>query len=86
VLLPAREGKQMFYKRHIKERLIELLNDFRIVYLAGPRRSGKSTLVRQVAEEMGMGYCTLDDPALRASALSDPRGRMICGKRGIPCQ
>jgi predicted AAA+ superfamily ATPase len=64
----------MLYKRHIKERILELLNDFRIVYLTGPRQSGKSTLVRQIAGEMGMGYCTLDDPALRASALSDPRG------------
>jgi predicted AAA+ superfamily ATPase len=64
----------MLYKRHIKERILELLNDFRIVYLTGPRQSGKSTLVRQIAGEIGMGYCTLDDPALRASALSDPRG------------
>jgi predicted AAA+ superfamily ATPase len=64
----------MLYKRHIKERILELLNDLRIVYLTGPRQSGKSTLVRQIAGEMGMGYCTLDDPALRASALSDPRG------------
>jgi predicted AAA+ superfamily ATPase len=64
----------MFIKRHIKTRLIELLNDFRIVYLTGPRQAGKSTLVREVAKELGMGYYTLDDAALAASAESDPQG------------
>jgi len=49
----------MFIKRHIKDRLMDLLNDFRIVYLTGPRQAGKSTLVRDIAKEQGMGYYTL---------------------------
>lgn len=64
----------MFFKRHIKARLIDLLTDFRIVYLTGPRQAGKSTLVREIAKEQGMGYYTLDDAALAASAESDPQG------------
>lgn len=64
----------MFIKRHIKTQLIDLLNDFRIVYLTGPRQAGKSTLVREIAKEQGMGYYTLDDDALAASAESDPQG------------
>lgn len=64
----------MFFKRHIKARLMDLLNDFRIVYLTGPRQAGKSTLVREIAKEQGMGYYTLDDAALAASAESDPQG------------
>ncbi len=64
----------MIYKRHIKTRLIDLLNDFRIVYLTGPRQAGKSTLVREIAKEQSMGYYTLDDAALVASAASDPQG------------
>jgi predicted AAA+ superfamily ATPase len=64
----------MLVKRHIKARLIDLLNDFRIVYLTGPRQAGKSTLVREIAKEQGMGYYTLDDAALAASAESDPQG------------
>jgi predicted AAA+ superfamily ATPase len=64
----------MLFNRHIKARLIDLLNDFRIVYLTGPRQAGKSTLVREIAREMGMGYYTLDDAALAASAESDPQG------------
>jgi len=66
----------MFFKRHIKARLMELLEDFRIVYLTGPRQAGKSTLVREVAATLGMGYYTLDDAALAASAESDPQGML----------
>lgn len=68
------EGMHMLIKRHIKARLTELLNDFRIVYLTGPRQAGKSTLVREIAKELGMRYYTLDDAALLASAESDPHG------------
>lgn len=64
----------MLIERCIKERIIELLNDFRIVYLTGPRQAGKSTLVREIAKQHGMGYYTLDDAALAASAESDPQG------------
>lgn len=61
-------------KRHIKTRILELLKDFRIVYLTGPRQSGKSTLVREIAKEEGLRYYTLDDAALAGSAESDPQG------------
>src|ERR1035437_1229177 len=67
-------GQNMLLKRHIKARLVELLTDFRIVYLTGPRQAGKSTLVREIAKEQGMGYYTLDDDALAASAANDPQG------------
>lgn len=67
-------GNSMIYQRHIKTRLMELFNDFRIVYMTGPRQAGKSTLVREIAKEQGIAYYTLDDAALAASALSDPQG------------
>lgn len=70
-------GVSMIIKRHIKNRLIELLVDFRIVYLTGPRQAGKSTLVREIAKELGMGYYTLDDASLAASAESDPQGLLM---------
>lgn len=66
----------MYFKRHIKTRLMELLGDFRIIYLTGPRQAGKSTLAREIAASMGMGYYTLDDAALAASAASDPQGML----------
>jgi predicted AAA+ superfamily ATPase len=55
---------------------MELLDDFRIIYLTGPRQSGKTTLVKEIAAGMGMGYYTLDDAALAASAESDPQGML----------
>lgn len=64
----------MLYGRPIKDRIIELLHDFRVVYLTGPRQAGKSTLAREIARELGLGYYTFDDAALLASARSDPRG------------
>lgn len=64
----------MLYRRPIKDQIIELLHDFRIVYLTGPRHAGKSTLAREIAKELGLEYYTLDDAALLASARSDPRG------------
>ncbi|OQX13446.1 MAG: AAA family ATPase [Desulfobulbaceae bacterium A2] len=64
----------MLFQRHLKGRLTELLGDFRIVYLTGPRQAGKSTIAREIAQETGMGYHTLDDAALLASAQSDPQG------------
>ena len=64
----------MYIERHLKGRLTELLGDFRIVYLTGPRQAGKSTIARAVAREIGLEYFTLDDAGLLASARSDPQG------------
>ena len=73
----------MLYRRHIKERIIELLRDFRIGYLTGPRQAGKSTLVREIATELELGYYTVDDTALLASAQSDPRGLLASLRRPL---
>jgi predicted AAA+ superfamily ATPase len=73
----------MLYRRQIKDRIIELLQDFRIVYLTGPRQAGKTTLVREIARELGMEYCTFDDAALLASAQSDPQGLLASLKKPL---
>lgn len=64
----------MYFTRHLTNRLTELIEDFRIVYLTGPRQAGKSTIAKKIAAENGMGYYTLDDAALLASAQNDPQG------------
>jgi len=61
-------------KRKIYNRLLELLQDFRIVYIAGPRQAGKSTLAKVVAKDMDMQYFTLDDQSLYEVASKDPHG------------
>ncbi len=62
------------FERNAKARIHELLNEFRIVYVAGPRQSGKTTLAKAVATERGMAYFSLDEPSVLASARSDPSG------------
>lgn len=62
------------YFRHLYRGVVDMLREFRIVYVTGPRQSGKTTLVRRVAAESGMRYLTLDDPAVQAAAASDPYG------------
>lgn len=43
-------------------------------YLWACGQSGKATLVRGIAAELGMRYLTFDDPAVRAAAVGDPHG------------
>jgi uncharacterized protein len=62
------------YTRHIQKRIIESLDEFRVVYVPGARQAGKSTLIRKLSEETGRQYITLDKQALRDSAASDPEG------------
>ena len=61
-------------ERKIYNRALELLQNFRIVYIPGPRQAGKSTLAKILAKEIGMRYFTLDNQSLYEVAKSDPHG------------
>jgi len=73
------------YPRKPQPLIEELLTEFRVLYLTGPRQAGKTTLARSVAERLDMGYITLDDQAALASAESDPHGfiRSLGSKRVV---
>ena len=61
--------------RHATGSLLDALRDTPVVYLQGARQTGKSTLVRAVAErEYPAPYLTLDTAAVLAAALNDPEG------------
>ena len=62
------------YQRQIEQTLVSLLEDFRILYLTGPRQSGKTTLARKIAALLGMKYVTLDDQAVLSAIKNDPQG------------
>jgi uncharacterized protein len=62
------------YPRHSETLLKELLNEFRILYLTGPRQAGKTTLARKIAVDLEMHYVSLDEQTALASAQSDPHG------------
>ncbi|MBP2449801.1 ATP-binding protein [Rhizobium leguminosarum] len=61
------------YQRFVKRRVEEALTDTPVVLVVGPRRAGKTTLVRQM-DEKGRSYITLDDQTVLAAAQSDPAG------------
>ena len=61
------------YPRLIKSRIAEALLDTPVVLIAGPRQSGKTTLVRQIAEHK-FRYLTLDNQLTLLSAREDPVG------------
>ena len=60
--------------RNISARLLTALADRPVVLLHGARQTGKTTLVRAVAEEAGARYVTLDDLTMLAAARGDPAG------------
>ena len=61
------------YPRFVERRAEEALADTPVVLIVGPRRAGKTTLARKMAEE-GRTYITLDDRTVVDAALSDPNG------------
>lgn len=61
------------YERFLKLRVEEALSDTSVVLIVGPRRAGKTTLVRQM-EEADRIYVTLDDQTALDAARTDPAG------------
>ncbi len=59
-------------QRSIKPYIIEFLESFKIVTIAGPRQSGKTTLAKEIAKELGFSYYTMDDETLLQAAKDDP--------------
>jgi uncharacterized protein len=76
-MLPLPLGKlehPAVYDRRLAPLVTEMLREFRIVYLTGPRQAGKTTIVRELARQTGMQYLTLDQQAVLQSAQQDPHG------------
>jgi predicted AAA+ superfamily ATPase len=61
------------YERFVERRAEEALTDTPVVLIVGPRRAGKTTLVRKMGGA-GRNYITLDDQTTLDAAKSDPVG------------
>jgi uncharacterized protein len=63
------------YRRNIRDCVLTALADTPVVLVNGARQSGKSTLVQQIAGELGSSnYLTLDDVTVLAAVAQDPGG------------
>lgn len=61
------------FKRFVERRAEEALLDTPVVLIVGPRRAGKTTLVRKMGEA-DRTYITLDDQTVLEAAQADPAG------------
>ena len=61
------------FKRFVERRANEALSDTPVVLIVGPRRAGKTTLVKSMGEA-DRTYITLDDQTVLEAARSDPAG------------
>jgi uncharacterized protein len=62
-----------YIPRRAAQKIAVALEDTRVVLVAGPRQSGKSTLVKQFAGQ-GRRYVSLDDIQVLTAARQDPIG------------
>ena len=60
--------------RHLEDTVKELSKSFPVILITGPRQSGKTTMLRHLAEDESIQreYVSLDDLNLREMAQNDP--------------
>ena len=71
------------FKRKLTPVIIELLKEFRIVYLTGPRQAGKTTLTKSVTPATNLEYVSFDNQNILLSAQSDPIGFIDSYKNNV---
>ncbi len=63
------------YQRNVMTRITAALADTPVVFINGPRQTGKTTLVQQIASQHADStYVTFDDAGTLAAAAHDPAG------------
>jgi predicted AAA+ superfamily ATPase len=62
------------YKRSLQPKLENVIAVSPVTLLTGPRQSGKTTLVKEIAEKYNFSYVTFDDLNYLSSAKNDPIG------------
>ena len=68
-------------KRDIQNEFLQLLNEYPIVTILGPRQAGKTTLAVKVLSNYE--YCNLEIPENREFALTDPKAFLAQFKKNV---
>jgi uncharacterized protein len=63
---------QEMIERQLASKLTAMREKFPVLFLTGPRQSGKTTLLKNIFKDLP--YFSLEEPDLRSFILSDPRG------------
>lgn len=63
----------MYIPRYAEQPAADISRTFKILYIAGPRQVGKTTLLRHLARATDRSYVTLDDLPSRRLAQTDPK-------------
>ena len=64
-----------YINRHMEQYIEKLSKTWSAILLTGPRQSGKTTMLKSLAEKEGIGreYVSLDDLTMREMAKNDPK-------------
>lgn len=62
-----------YLHRHMESVILTASNQFKVLFLGGPRQVGKTTMLTRLADGLHMNYVTLDNLAERELAQSDPQ-------------
>ena len=63
----------MLYSRNIRFKLLEALEDNPVTLVIGARQIGKTTLMKEIAQEKGYHFVTFDDINYLGSARNNPK-------------
>lgn len=63
-----------YINRHLEDKVVSLSKSYSAILVTGPRQSGKTTMLKKLAEKENNGreYVTLDDLTTREMAKNDP--------------
>ena len=75
-------GEPRHYDRRILDITLQRIRAHPVVVLEGPRTVGKSTLLREIADQLSADIIDLDDVTVRDQVESDPR-RYLAGPRPV---
>ncbi len=65
-------GFKKYIKRQVEQRIKQLFESFPLIFLTGPRQSGKTTLLKHLFPDFN--YFNLETPATLSRAKEDPLG------------